>query len=914
MVAAGPLIGRERELAELERRLMSARLLTVTGAGGCGKTRVALELADRAGCGTEPVESVVVELVSVGSAEQLVDWLLRAVGARERFGRRPAEVLLEFVSERQLLLVLDSCEHLVATVGRVVAELVDAAPRVRVVVTSREPLGIAGESVFRLGPLSLPELGGGVGGVVRSDAGRLFVDRAAVVDPGFALTASVAGAVARICHELDGLPLALCLAAARVDTLTASEVADGLARRGRLDGALGEDESLRHRSIRASLDWSYQLLGARERVALRRLSIFAGGFTAAAAYAVVAPDLDEVDVRGLLDSLEAKGLIMPVRTQGAERWAFLQLISEYASEQLRLEGQQEELGDRHLAFFRAFAADADELLLEAAAHEILDEETANLRRALDRAVEHDVGSAVMIAASLMRHWVLAEHFEEGRAACDAVLSVAGGGGEAGVLAVVHCGAGLIGMLGEDYARAIANVQAGLALLAGVDDIGAQARGLLMAAMVLIQTGVDLEDGRRHAHRAVELARCCGDPLGLAWALVNVAMVEAICDRFDAVRAAYDEFLAIPNASEHVRLRTWAELAAAWAEVIAGSPERALAHADLALALEGDRPSMTHFQGVGFRIHALARLGRTDQALGEGARAMRRAQESGALQAIPAIELALAIAELIDGDLDAAEARARRLLIVPQLHTLALVREVLGRVALARGDVHEARAQGRELEAVSERTASARHRALAHFITGSAAVRANETDRGRDLLQAALATDAELGLEREAADVLDELALLAAGSRESARAARLAAAAGAARARLGCAPLQTTLGRLDAARVRSIEIAGAAAWDAAWAEGEQLSLADAIAYARRGRGRRDRPPAGWGSLTPAELDVATLAASGLSNPQIASRLFISRATVKMHLSSVYLKLHVANRTTLAAAMAIHSLDASQPVGT
>ena len=750
MVAGGPLIGRERELAELERRLMSARLLTVTGAGGCGKTRVALELADRAGRGTEPVESAVVELVSVRSAEQLVDSLLRGGRCCERFGRRPAEVLLEFVSERQLLLVLDSCEHLVATVGRVVAELLDAAPRVRVVVTSREPLGVAGESVFRLGPLSLPELGGGVGGVVRSDAGRLFVDRAAVVDPGFAPTASVAGAVARICHELDGLPLALCLAAARVDTLTASEVADGLARRGRLDGALGEDESLRHRSIRASLDWSYQLLGARERVALRRLSTFAGGFTAAAAYAVVGPDLDEVDVRGPLDSLEAKGLIMPVRTQGAERWAFLQLISEYASEQLRLEGQQEEIEDRHLAFFRAFAADADELLLEAAGHELIDEETANLRRALERAVEHDVGSAVMIAASLMRHWVLAEHFEEGRAACDAVLSVAGGGGEAGALAVVHCGAGLIGMLGEDYARAIANVQTGLALLAGVDDIAAQARGLVMAAMVLIQTGVDLEDGRRHAHRAVELARVCGDRLGLAWALVNVAMVEAICDRFDAVRTAYDEFLAIPNASEHVRLRTWAELAAAWAEVIAGSPERALAHADLALALEGDRPSMTHFQGVGFRIHALARLGRTDQALGEGAREMRRAQESGALQAIPAIELALALAELIHGDLDAAEARARRLLIVPQLHTLALVREVLGRVALARGDVHEAREQARELEAVSERTASARHRALAHFVTGCAAVRANETDRGRDLLQAALATDAELGLEREAA--------------------------------------------------------------------------------------------------------------------------------------------------------------------
>ena len=331
----------------------------------------------------------------------------------------------------------------------------------------------------------------------------------------------------------------------------------------------------------------------------------------------------------------------------------------------------------------------------------------------------------------MNHWVLAEHFEEGRAACAAVLATPPDG-DPGGRAVVHCGAGMIGMLSGDYAGAIANTKAGLALL---EDVGTWRRSsvcLRMSAMVLTLTGIDMEQGRRNAYQAAELARCNGDWLGTAWALSNLAVVEATSDRFDAARTAYEEFLTIPNASEHVRLRTFAEVAAVWTEVIAGSPERGLAHADLALALEGDSPSMTHFQIAGFRIHALALLGHTEEALSEGAREMTRAQESGALQAIPAIDLALLIAELAADDLVGAESRARRLLEVPQAHTLALTREVLGRIALARDDAAEAEAQARELEAVSDRTGSARHDAIAQFLYGAAAMRAGNLDHARDL--------------------------------------------------------------------------------------------------------------------------------------------------------------------------------------
>lgn len=895
MLTPGALIGRESELAALEAMLSGTRALTVTGAGGCGKTALALTLAGRVACPERG--SLLVALSDIKGEEQLVDALLAALGARERFGSTPMQVLIERISSRRLLLVLDNCEHLLDALRALTGQLLDGAPELQLLMTSREPLELDGESVFRLGSLGLPDAGD-IGALMRSDAARLFIDRAARSDPTFALTPSTAQSVADICRELDGLPLALVLAAARLDTLSPEQVARGLREHGHLSTVAERQQRSRHSSLRSSLDWSYHLLDERQRLLLRGLSVFAGGFSSAAAHAVATPDADPQRVHEDLEALEAKGLIARASGKARERWMLLQTVAEYAAEQLALQGEDDAIFDRHALWFGAWAARADEELLQVDGHRLIDEEAPNLRRAFHRGLQRDPDRALAMAASLMRHWILDEHFHEARLTCAAVLARASESTDTDALALVHCGAALVAMLSEDYEGALTGTQTGLALLGAVEDTGVQASCLSLSSMVLIQTGANLQGGLDNAERAVELAQQADDELGLAHTLVNLTVAAMLCERFQTVQEAYERFLAIEAAREHPRLRAWAEQAVAWSQVNSGSPVQALAHIDRASALEGEWPSMTYFQVLGFRIQALARMGQADQALALSSDALRRARESGALQSVPAIELALMVAEFMRGDLDAAGAHARALLVMPQLHTLALVHDTLGHIALVRGDLDAAQVHASELEALAQRSGSERQRALSHYIAGCAALQASETARARELLHLALATCAELDLQRDCSDVLDELALLAAAAEEVQRGARLAGAAAAARERLGSLPGPDTAKRLEAARARLVSHDGLVCWESAWTQGQALTLADAVAYARRRRGSRDRPAAGWESLTPVELDVAELAASGISNPQIAAQLFVARGTVKMHLSSIYRKLDVSNRVELA----------------
>lgn len=894
------MIGRDRELAELHQLIREARLVTVTGAGGCGKTRLAREFVVCSAVGSDP-GAVFVDLSEFEGSEGVEDACRRALGLRDRSGASAAELIIERLRDRETVLVLDNCEH-VAGAAALLAKEVLAGTASRILATSRVPLGLGGETRFVLSPLSLPE-GDGLLEVLRSDAARMFLDIASVVDPGLELDRTVARAVAQICRKLDGLPLALVLAAARAGEMAVHEIAGSLSLRGPLSEGLADGELRQHRSIRASLEWSSELLEPRDRRLMRRLAVFTGGWTATAARAVCASRDEDGEVLAGLGRLEAAGLIVPHADTTVERWTFLSTVGEYAREQMERAGERATLRRRHQSWARELSERADELLVTEAGRAELEREAANFASALELTAVEDAGAAVTIVAGLARHWILAERLKEGRRSCAVALDVAASVPQTGARAILHCAAALIAVLGEDYPEALTQVNLGLPLAAGTDP-ATEGRCLQMASMVQILTGSEFERGLANAHRAAELMRLAADQVGLAMALVNIAQAEGLCEQFDGIRRAYDGFLKT-TASDHPRLRAWAEVSIAWAELITGSPRAALKHAELALALEGDWPSMTHFVAVCHRLHALALLGRADEARTAGTQAMERARAAGVGMAVPAISVALAIAHAAAGDLDSAELLATDLLQLPQMHTRALMSELLVRISLERGEHRQAASRLLALEQLAEGTRSRRLTAVCEQLCGRVAAQAGDAVKARALLQSALAYQAQAGQGRAAAETLEELALVTPLDIDPARRPRLAAAAMRARREIGCPPSAATLGRLHAARERFAARFGETIWEDAWADGEAITLQAAISYARRARGPRGGSQSGWGALTPTEAEVAQLAAAGLSNPEIARRLFMSRGTVKSHLAKVYAKLEVANRTQLATVAVLDS---------
>ena len=314
-----------------------------------------------------------------------------------------------------------------------------------------------------------------------------------------------------------------------------------------------------------------------------------------------------------------------------------------------------------MQWFTDFAAHADRALIDTRGNELIDEERSNLRLALRRAFERDLDSALALVASLTRHWILTERFTEADDSISSVLAATGPTGHAQARAVVHSGAAVLAMLNEDYEASVAHLDEARALLPYVEDDQTLARCLMLIGIELILTGADLEDGISNTERAVERLRALDDPFGLAWALANLEFAAGICDRFETARKAYDEFCSIEGALGHRRLRMWAEQAMAWIDVLVGSPREALEHATVALELEEDRTSTTYFQGICHRIHALARLGRLEDALVEVDRASDEARQSKALHALPAIDLGRTVVALMRDELELAEELAEKLI-------------------------------------------------------------------------------------------------------------------------------------------------------------------------------------------------------------------------------------------------------------
>jgi predicted ATPase/class 3 adenylate cyclase/tetratricopeptide (TPR) repeat protein len=348
-----PLIGRSRELARLAGLLAEHRLVTITGVGGVGKTRLAVQVAadvlDRF-----PDGAWFVALASIRDPDLVPSTVAGALGVPERPPRKLIDVLCDAIGSRQLLLVLDNCEHLLDPTARLVDVLLDVCPAVRVVATSREALGVEGEQSWPTPSLGLPasDAPEDVGDVAGADAVTLFVDRARAVWPDFELSARNAAAVAALCRRLDGIPLAIELAAARVSTLGPQDILERIDQRFLLLTGGSRTALERHQTLQAAVDWSYDLLDDRERRLFSRLSVFAGGFTLEAARAVAADEgATEVEVVDLLGGVVAKSMVIAERSGDSVRYRLLETLRQYARERLAGEGDAEATRDRHAHYY-----------------------------------------------------------------------------------------------------------------------------------------------------------------------------------------------------------------------------------------------------------------------------------------------------------------------------------------------------------------------------------------------------------------------------------------------------------------------------------------------------------------------------------------------------------------------------------
>lgn len=422
-------VGREREIRELGKMLADVRFVTVVGTGGSGKTRLALEAAEAA-VDDFPEGVWLTELAPLTDGSLIATELLNTIGLDAPINRTHLEALCEQLADRRVLLVLDNCEHLLEEAARVAVAVLHAGPNVKVLATSREALGVTGEAICRLSPLPVPPSEGEpLQAVIASDAVRLFEDRAAYAETGFLVTDQNAELVARICRRLDGLPLAIELAAARLDSMNVADLDRRLTDRfGLLTG--GDPAAIaHHRTLRSALDWSYDLLDDQGAELYRRLSVFAGGFTVDAAEVVgTSSAMESGELPALLDRLVAQSVITRDDTGESLRYMMLETVREHGGRLLDDRGEADSVRDVHLSWVVTLARDAGRRLQGADQQlwvDRLEKERANVRAALAWALETDPVTGLNITGPIARFWWLHSHLREGEEWSTRMLEAAG---------------------------------------------------------------------------------------------------------------------------------------------------------------------------------------------------------------------------------------------------------------------------------------------------------------------------------------------------------------------------------------------------------------------------------------------------------------------------------------------------------
>ena len=834
-----PILGRDQEVAAVVARLRDpdVRLLTLTGPGGVGKTRLALAVAAelRAAFGDG---IVFVPLAPIVDPDLVLPTLVRALGVRETSDRTVAESLEALLQDRHLLLVLDNLEQVLAA-GPTLAALLAACPDVKALLTSRAPLGVRGEHRFPVPPLPLPDAARPLPGETLPDyaAIALFVQRARQARPDFALTAETAPTVAAICHRLDGLPLAIELAAPRLTLLSPAALLARLDNRLPMLTGGPRDLPERLRTMRDAIAWSHDLLAPAEQTLFRRLAVFVGGWTVEAAAEVGGADDLGGDVLDLLASLTDKNLVRRTAEGDEPRFGMLETIREYGLERLEASGETEAIRRRHAAWCLALAeaeqgGGADPGPRSAAWMDRVEADHDNLRAAL--AWARDRGEAELglrLSAALWQFWWVRGYGTEGGAWLEEML-VRGGDAPPTVRAAAVHGAGNLARYRGDYDRAVAWHTEDLALRRAIDDTRGTALALLCLGLEAFEQG-DLAPSVPLLAESLPLFEAAGDAWGAGYQrqfLGLIAHLQGDYERAaDLYRKSFSLFRDLGAAGEAAE----ALLALGWVAHDRGELDRAAAQYEEALGVFREVGDKANTASV---LHSIGKL------------ALRRGDGDGATARF---EEGLALFQRVDN----------RRGLAHTLHGLASV---------ARGRDDHRRAAALYQESLGIFHGLRDKVGAIECLDGLAAVLLDvgDAEGAARLAGSAAALRGAIGVVLPPADRTDH-----------------ERAVTAARRALGEADFGAAW---EAGRALGLEQAVAEALAVA------LPAADASTAARV-------PPQAetGGGLSPRELEVLRLIVDGRRDREIAEALFISRRTVGAHVTSILNKLGVPSRSAAGA---------------
>lgn len=900
-VRLSTFIGRVDELVTLASLIATQRMVTITGSGGAGKTRLALQAA------AEQVDRFAdgvwwIELAPLTDAHEVENEVASLLGVKPERDRPAAESIAHRLGDDTALLVFDNCEHLVEPVADLIDTVLQRCPNVAVLATSRGLLDLPGEVTWRVPPLALPAAGTvlPVARLGQFDAVRLFLDRARRARPGFTLSDDNAPAIAEICQRLDGIPLAIELAAARAKSLTPTRILSGLDDSLRLLTGGSRLSLPRQQTLEASISWSVDLLGDRERTVLFRASVFSGSFDLGAAEVICAgDDVDVMEVLDALDRLIDHSLVTPLDDDQDGRFLLLETVRQFAARQLDARGEAAALGRRHADHFAQLVRDVAPLAQTAdqiAAIARLTPDVDNLRGALSFLHEHaDAQMFASMVCDLAPFWDQAYMIDESIVWFTRALD-----------ALPDRPAPLRGQLLAHRAEArffftdlgcVADAQAAVEIGEAIGDPISVGRGRWTLAALWAY--VDYDEFVAASEEAVTALSASGDQYALtdamSWRCMALHSRGRVHEAVAALEAARPLVDALDN--PHLHAMFWwmeSELALQSGDLARVTP---LTDRSLGLLL-----SATFAGPVNVQVRADHLRGIEPPLLGELASRAELARRSNDWIAASLYDYAL-LTHLLRVDPPAALDLARGLgdgpggllsmsdCVTHAYHALAAVGVGLDDVASASVALSDQQSTLAGSVFVLPFTNSVRALVLSaraeHFAAAAAACEAIRCSR-------------DYGMRVFVHLGLDVLALVAEGSGDHVEAARLHGAALAECERLG---IRQTFAPFDRRCADAAERARAAlgreAFDEACAAGAKLSLDEAVAYALRARGDRRRPSTGWDSLTPTELQVIELVRSGRTNREVADQLLMGIETVKTHLSHVFTKLGVSNRSQLTA---------------